>query len=615
MIYRSLIYGKNKSRVRLLSLSAVSLFVLLSIILVVVNFAQIFPARAAGASLYLTPSSGSYVSGDQISVIIKAFTDGKAVNASEGVVNFDKNLLEITSVSKSGSIFTLWTTEPSYSNATGIMTYGGGVPSPGFASPAAGKVLTITFRAKNPGQAQLRFTSGALLASDGHGSNILETLGSASFAISQKNPEVKTLENSAVASVAQITNINTTSAKPGSVTDSYLRPVVISLTHPDQNAWVKNNQVDFKWDLPTGVIGLNYSLTREADAKLEDKDIGLATYKSYSNVGEGAWYFNLKFYDGKKWGDIERYRVLIDTIRPKSFAINIEQKDLANWPTLYFKSGDDTSGVANYEIFINSLEEEEFDVNEDASKDKLSVQLSQLTFGKHTALVKVIDKAGNETASTIEFKIEPIKTPEIKDHSKELTASEKFYINGTALENTQINLYIQNENGRVITKTMQSDASGNWLLINNENLPNGRYIAWVEAENKNGLRSKPSEKFTFIVSPPVFAVLGSFVINYFTIMVSMIFMILLIVILGYYFVQIIRKKLKKETVEVEVVLKENMDGLKQVLNDEMSKLGKLKRSAAVVKEDAKMKDMLSKYIAATERKILHEIKDVERILH
>lgn len=613
MIYRSLMYSRKKSWARRLSLSAVSFLILISIILVAVNLAQIFPARAAGASLYMTPSAGSYVVADQINVVIKAFTDGKAVNASEGLIKFDNNLLEVTGISKSGSVFTMWTTEPIYSNTAGTISYGGGVPSPGFSSPSSGKVLTISFRAKAAGQARLRFTSGALLASDGQGSNVLETLGSANFTIAAKSTEVKVVAPAATA--GQIVNVIDPQAKIAGSPDDYLKPQITSVTNPDQNSWTNSNRIEFKWELPVSAVGASYILNHEADFKLADKDDGLITYKAYNNIADGVWYFHLKFFDGKNWGATDHYRVLVDTVRPKAFAVNVEQKDLDNWPTLFFKSADDTSGVANYEIFVNSLEEEEYDVKEDAAKDKLSIQLSQLTYGDHTALVKVVDKAGNESASTIKFRIEPIQTPSIKDYSKELTSSEKFYINGTSLENTQINLYIQNENGKVINKTMHADADGNWLMISNENLPNGRYVAWVEAENQNGLRSKPSEKISFLVSPPVFAVLGSFVINYFTIMVSMLFMILLIIALGYYLAQLIRKKLKKETVEVEVVLKENMAGLRDILNDEMKKISKLKRSPAVAKEDTKMKDMLAKYIEATERKILHEIKDVEQILH
>jgi positive regulator of sigma E activity len=612
MIYRSLMYSKKKTLLSRLSLGAVSFVILVSIVLLAVNFAQIFPARAAGASLYLTPSSGSYVVSDQINVVVKAFTDSQAVNASEGIIKFDKNLLEVTSVSKSGSIFTMWTTEPSYSNVGGTITYGGGVPSPGFSSPSAGKVLTITFRAKAAGQAQLRFTSGALLASDGKGSNILETLGSANFTVTPKTEQAPA--DIRTASAGQIVNIETKLPSTASA-DEYLKPVVSSITNPDQNAWVKSNHVEFKWDLPTNVVGVSYAFNQKPDYKLEDKDLGLVTYKSYNNVTDGAWYFHVKLYDGKTWGVTEHYRVLVDTVRPKNFAVNVEQLDPGNWPVLYFKSSDDTSGVANYEIFVNSLEEEEYDVKDDASKDKLSIELAQLNFGDHTALVKVIDKAGNETASTIHFRIEPIQTPIVKDYSKEITPSEKFYISGTGIENTQVNLYIQNENGRVINKSMRTDAGGNWMLINSETLPNGRYVAWVEAENQNGLKSKPSSKISFMVTPPVFAVLGTFVINYFSVMASLLFVILLIIVMVYYLAQFIRKKLKKETIEVEIVLRENMNGLRQILAEEMDKLAKLKRSKAVIKEDTKLKETFSKYIEATEKKIMREIKDVENILH
>jgi hypothetical protein len=348
------------------------------------------------------------------------------------------------------------------------------------------------------------------------------------------------------------------------------------------------------------------------DPKAESS--GLFSSKAYSNVENGIWYLHVKFFDGKKWGTVDHYRVLIDNVRPQPFTIKVEQNDAGNWPTLRFKTKDDTSGVHAYEVYVNSLEENKFDIAEDESQESLSVELSQLGYGEHTALIKVVDKAGNETDETVKFTIQPIETPVIKSYAKEVKPSDQFFINGTSLENILVNVYLQDDAGKIITKVVHSDKNGNWFYLNDASLHNGRYFVWVEGENANGLKSVPTQKVSFLVSPPVFATVGSFVINYFTVITSLLFMVILIALLVMFVAGKLRKKLKKETVEVEDVLHQNMAGLKQMVDNEVSRIDQFKRITEVRKEGAKMKQALSDSIDTTEKKILKEIKDVEDIL-
>lgn len=572
------------------------------------NFAFIPAARAAGASLYIAPASGTYAIGDKFTVTIKAYTGGKAINASEGVLNFDKNFLEVASISKSGSIFTMWPAEPSYSNGAGKVTFGGGLTPPGF-SGQSGKIIGVTFRAKAVGQTQVRFSSGAVLANDGKGSNVLETMGSATFNITAKEGVVADPADKKSTNPLIIQD-----QKAVVITDEYNKPNVISATHPDQNTWSSKNNVEFSWEVPAGVTGVSFDFNKELNFDPKSEPAGLISSKAYNNVANGIWYLHIKFFDGKKWGTTDHYRVLIDNARPQPFTIKVEQSDAGNWPTLRFKTKDDTSGVHAYEIYVNSLEENKYDIPEDEAQESMSVELSQLGYGEHTALIKVLDKAGNEAVETVKFTIQPIETPIIRNYAKEIKPSDKFFINGTALENILVNIYLQDDSGKIITRVVHSDKNGNWFYLNDDSLHNGRYFVWVEGENANGLKSVPSQKASFLVSPPVFATVGTFVINYFTLITSLLFMVILIALLVMFVAGKLRKKLKKEAVEVEDVLHQNMAGLKQMVDDEVSRIDQFKRITEVRKEGAKMKQALSESIDTTERKILKEIKDVEDIL-
>lgn len=148
---------------------------------VFVFFAGHFPYKAhAQATLFVSPSAGTYKVGELFSVLINVNSGGEAINAASGQVNFDNQRLEISSLGFSRSIFTIWTAEPSFSNVAGSIKFSGGLPAPGFIG-ASGDILRITFKAKAEGQAQVIFVSGSVLANDGSGTNILDALKGASY--------------------------------------------------------------------------------------------------------------------------------------------------------------------------------------------------------------------------------------------------------------------------------------------------------------------------------------------------------------------------------------------------------------------------------------------------
>ena len=114
--------------------------------------------------------------------------------------------------------------------------------------------------------------------------------------------------------------------------------------------------------------------------------------------------------------------------------------------------------------------------------------------------------------------------------------------------------------------------------------------------------------------PPIFAQFGNFVVNYFTVFASLLFIILLIILLTLYLARWLRKKLKKETVEVEDVLHKNLTELKKIVDDEFKAIDRAAGKPDYKEEKERAEARLQKNIGEIEKRIYKEIKDVEDIL-
>jgi Cohesin domain len=139
-------------------------------------------ATALAATLFFSPSSGSYTVGETLTTSVYVNTQAEAVNNADAVITFPKNLVEVVSVSTAGSIFSLWVEQPAFSNSAGTISFNGGLPTPGF-NGSGGKIIGITFRLKESGSASLSCSAAAVRANDGLGTDVLQACGQALFTL------------------------------------------------------------------------------------------------------------------------------------------------------------------------------------------------------------------------------------------------------------------------------------------------------------------------------------------------------------------------------------------------------------------------------------------------
>ncbi len=126
---------------------------------------------ARAATLQIVPSTSTYAVGDTVRLRVAVSSDTQAINGASVNVSFPSDMLTLTSVSKTGSIMTLWAQEPTYSNSAGTASWEA-VALNGF-NGKDGTLATLVFKAKKAGKATVAINTSTVLANNGEGTNVL----------------------------------------------------------------------------------------------------------------------------------------------------------------------------------------------------------------------------------------------------------------------------------------------------------------------------------------------------------------------------------------------------------------------------------------------------------
>jgi hypothetical protein len=582
---------KDKKIIALLVISLALLF----------NIKLTMPVSAAeNVILYLSPSGGTYAAGNTFLVRVKVNSGGQPINAAEGTLIFNPNEVQVVNISKNGSIFSLWTIEPTFSNSAGNIVFSGGTPNPFIGT--AGTIIAITFKAKVSASTRIVFSSGSVLAADGKGTNILSSLKGGTYVL---KPKIITPPPQEIPSAQEY--LPPTPGIP-------LAPVVSSTTHPDPSKWYSNNSPEFSWKVPSDVTALKLLINHQPRSVPTVAYIPPIVNKKIENLDDGIWYFHIRFKNNHGWGGILHRKVLIDTQPPETPKIKVDNGgDPTNpAPVLYFDTKDSLSGVEYYEVKIG--EEKAIPVAVAYLKEnpyKCPVQ----TPGEHNILVKAVDAAGNSVIASANIVIKPLEAPFITDFPKTIQAGEILFIKGTSqYPEATITIFIKKEGEEIISNNVKTDDKGNWLYIHPKNLGQGAYQIWAQLADKRGAKSNPTKKITIAVSLPALIKFGKIAINYLSIMITLavlIFVLIGIIFYGWLKVSEMRKKLRKETREVAQSVAKAFKALREEVQEQIEYLNK---KPGLTKGEKEIRDKLREALDISEEFIGKEIKDIEKEL-
>lgn len=340
------------------------LLVIIILILAIGGFSVKAEGNDESASLYLSPSSGTFYVGSTFDVSVFVNTENASINAVRADLSFSPNLLQVTSPTAGSSFISIWADQPFYSNRDGIISFKGGLPSPGI-NTSAGLVSTITFRVKAPGIANISFMSASqVLSADGQGSDILRTSTGGKYILSLPPPE---------------------------------GPEIFSTSHSCLTCWYKNNNPNFFWEKGLGITDFSFSLDNDARAIPDNVSEGSLTSVTFSDLLDGIWYFHIKAKKRGIWGGTTHYAVQIDNTPPRDFTIDIERTGARFFS--YFSTNDLLSKIDHYEVSTVDMSNPQEILNPFFIEADNLYQIPYESPGKYVIIVRAYDKAGNYTES------------------------------------------------------------------------------------------------------------------------------------------------------------------------------------------------------------------------
>lgn len=314
-------------------------------VLLLVVFSLFFAKHVEAASLSLMPTSSSVSVGNIVSIKVVVNTNGKYINNGEAAILFPTDLLEVVSISKNSSIFSLWVEEPIFSNYTGKISFNGGVPTPGFIGNN-GTIASITFKAKKVGTASVIFGDSAIRENDGLGTDILTV----------KNP-----------GIVQI----------GAVKEIEIPPKDIQKNEIDENLIVKSFTPSVRFKDIQGIIELSdkksfssadyYTIQLDGNTNYKVKKDQLINYEYYLPVlNEGGHDVVIVSFDktGKYTEHVLAF--MSPSIMATNLSIDKEEITEGEFVTI---SGKSTYPNREVEVILESKGKEIYRYTQNTSKD------------------------------------------------------------------------------------------------------------------------------------------------------------------------------------------------------------------------------------------------------
>jgi len=405
-------------------------------LLIVATFFLLSTNTAAAADLTLAPSTGSYSVGQTFTTVVRVLPDGANVNAVEAALKFDPAQLSVVSVSKEGSAFSLWTTEPAFSNTAGTVTFGGGSPRP---FTAASNLITITFRTVAAGTAPVTFTSGSVLAADGRGTDVFGESTPGSFVITAGNtpPTTPTTPTTPAPPTTPESESEEEEADGAIIFgDPPRAPEVGSQVFLDPEVWYRTTEGMFTWQLPFDVTAVAVEIATSSEhepSKNKNAVYDPPISEFVVNKGlvvDGEQYLSVQYQNQVGWGAVLNRKLRIDTTPPEPFTITVRPGTTpSEFPLLVFEAIDVTSGIDYYEMTV--ADKEPFVVTPDEAK--LGYLLRELEDGTYTVRIDAFDRAGNKREGSVAVLITAgwVKPAEVVDETSlwdYLTALNLFII-------------------------------------------------------------------------------------------------------------------------------------------------------------------------------------------
>ncbi|MBP6858315.1 MAG: hypothetical protein KBC33_00575 [Candidatus Pacebacteria bacterium] len=557
--------------------------------LLVLCASVVFAGSSQAATISVMPSPSKVSIGNIVTVKVAVSTLGKSINNADAVIAFPTDMLEVLSISKAASIFSLWVEEPKFSNFDGKISFTGGLPSPGYIGDG-GEIASITFKAKKAGSASVVFLEAAVRENNGLGTDILTA----------KNTGTIVIDSGALLEVPAVTtSANTVPAKP----------VIVSTTHSQQDSWYSGSTASFSWRMTDDVTSIQTLLGKSADSTPTVTYDSTVTQRTVNNLVDGVFYFHLRYQNSVGWSPVAHYKIQVDSTPPERFAIQPRTEGALT--VVRLDAVDALSGIDSYSIEIDGSAVAR--VKKESVADGLYT-LPVQNQGERELTVVAYDKAGNTTEARARYTSPRIVAPSIELPQSQIITGHPIEITGmSAYPQSPVTVFVQFEGGDIEEYAATTGADGSFSVDHPGFKSSGSVVAWAQMVFTNTIKSPASEKVFFEISDTLFVRTSKRVAYTMLIIIALILLLIILMYvsyLGWHKFFGLRRRIGREVDATVSDIHKAMMTFRQELGKQLAVLERMKEDRALNKKEEKIFKELQNNIDSIDDFIEKKLKKI-----
>ncbi len=552
---------------------------------------------ASAATLSLSANSTNVSVGETVTLYVLLNSDGVAVNNAEATIKFPTDLFDIISISKGGSIFSLWVEEPSFSNSAGVVSFNGGSPTPGFTG-ARGSIISIVAKAKKNGQAEFSFSGAAVRANDGLGTDVLRgSYGNIIVVAAKEEPTKETPTKPTTPEPDK-----EVPAEPTATAQSTSLQIT-SLTHPNREEWYKDQNPIFQWNLPKDINAVQTGINNNNSFSPSVIYAPAISRKAVQNLDDGIWYFKARARKDKTWGPIATYVIKIDSLAPEKKKVEFNYDDSSKRLNITADILDAGSGLDHYELFLNDSLIKNIPAGEFV-EGKYSMELYAL--GENNIKLIAFDKAKNSVEALGSFYATGMLVPPLEPEAPQLapeliapkisalptliSADDKLIIQGSTQEpDAEVTVNVKNENGELMVFKTKSNYEKNFFALI-PNLKAGNYEIWSEIGSGNSVAS--SKHLQLEATPKLITTVGSSSFKTSNLVGLLILIVLILISAAFYLGRILFKPPVKSKIGLTTIKRNNakiLSFVKNILENNLGLIHNIRHRRMLTREEKRIK--------------------------
>lgn len=471
----------------------------------VVLFFSCITEKIFAASLSFSSKNSNVSIGGIVSIQVWVGTDKKYINNIDGIIQYPSDLLDVLSISKSSSIFTMWVEEPKFSNIDGKISFNGGLPNPGYLGEN-GEIISVVFKTKKQGTASIFFSEAAVRENDGLGTDILKN---------KSNFIVNIISDNFVPKIVPSLSLKTPET-----------PIVSSSLTPNSDNWYSTKKTTFSWTLPKDIIAIETLLGKYPDSEPYVLYNPAISSKTVEDLGEGVLYFHIRYQNENGWSKVAHKKIKIDNTSPENIISSYKTLD-SGLIELSLNSKDKISSISKFVLLID--EEKDIEINNITEGENAKFVFTEDYTGTKEIKIKAYDQAGNIKESGVSIIFPKISYPEFVSYPKGVFIGEDISLSAvSSYPNTEVEIYAQFNNGEIKSYKVRTKDDGSfYYTIENIN-EDGPLSVWSKVLIPGSFKWITSEKITILINETSYTIWINKLIKILPIVIVLLIVLLII---------------------------------------------------------------------------------------